>query len=763
MVLTRPSRGARVKAVSYKEIEEDEDFSDGEIELLKEERSKGILKGNFGSWTVRFNLSQNWGRDTDPLPMLERVRHANYGKKSLDVDELLESYKKPRVRMNVRLGKLSGFMKMPFDIVMEIGAYLEPLDLLHLGRTNAQLRSLFLSKRAHSIWRAVHKSLDMPNCPEDLNEPSFASLLFEKECHVCGASNIDKMSYETRIKLCRSCRPKNFAKAKTILEEMEIDPIEYDAHIANIGNLLPHFEGRHMAFGEQVLKSTICSSIFLRSDFVEMVGRYFLLLRHGLEIRAEAFAEKRRQVTERLYEHSGQTRRWLLNFGISKRKQKDQLADQRHARVLNKLRELGHPEDDFPKKGECKFYAWEALLQIPHELKPRAWKQLYPKLKALISENKTGEMHRNILRKRKQRRNALGALYSNFLEEDGMDELAGNLLMPTIVDLIQLPEFNALIANDDEEVDFLGWTTLLPTLRHTCLKHGAYIVGAAAFALIDGIKRIKGNNLINPADAKTLLPNLPDLDSDSDTSNFMLDGEPFITRAFAFFRMKKLYVGYAIPFANVVAGVRNSYRERDEWLEEWNGVAPWKGEYMEFSDISMLIAIALLKDMGKDWKTVEMDELNGMGTTLGCARCPKVEKRMSWMELVMHYVDQYDDYEFWKTQLERHSVEKLRGKPPYWTLVINTHDVDDSSKRLVHLPNTFTVGTVNALGRELDVREREERLPADFPTFDKAACEICWRLGGNVYRRFTPVQLKQHIRSNHGKEPETRDVHLTRQ
>ncbi len=55
-----------------------------------------------------------------PLPMLERLASAGVGKKSLDKDRFLETVKNPRVRVSVRLGKLAGFMKMPFDIVLEV-------------------------------------------------------------------------------------------------------------------------------------------------------------------------------------------------------------------------------------------------------------------------------------------------------------------------------------------------------------------------------------------------------------------------------------------------------------------------------------------------------------------------------------------------------------------------------------------------------------------------------------------------------------------
>lgn len=53
----------RVKTISYKEIDEDEDLSESEKDLLKEENSKGVVKEKFGSWTVRVDLSQSWERD----------------------------------------------------------------------------------------------------------------------------------------------------------------------------------------------------------------------------------------------------------------------------------------------------------------------------------------------------------------------------------------------------------------------------------------------------------------------------------------------------------------------------------------------------------------------------------------------------------------------------------------------------------------------------------------------------------------------------
>lgn len=55
-----------------------------------------------------------------PLAMSKRVASATPGKHALDKSHLLDRFKKPRIRKTVRLGKLSKFMKMPFDVILEV-------------------------------------------------------------------------------------------------------------------------------------------------------------------------------------------------------------------------------------------------------------------------------------------------------------------------------------------------------------------------------------------------------------------------------------------------------------------------------------------------------------------------------------------------------------------------------------------------------------------------------------------------------------------
>ncbi|KAG7096378.1 hypothetical protein E1B28_003822 [Marasmius oreades] len=76
---------------------------------------------------------------------------------------------------------------MPLDIVVEISAYLQPLDLLSLSRTNRDLRTFLTSRSSEIVWRSARANayLSLPPILEDLDEPSYASLAFDATCYVC--------------------------------------------------------------------------------------------------------------------------------------------------------------------------------------------------------------------------------------------------------------------------------------------------------------------------------------------------------------------------------------------------------------------------------------------------------------------------------------------------------------------------------------------------------------------------------------------------
>ncbi|KAF9046259.1 hypothetical protein BJ165DRAFT_1138817 [Panaeolus papilionaceus] len=82
---------------------------------------------------------------------------------------------------------LSRLMEMPVDIFNEICQYLHPIDLLNLGRVSRSFHHLVKADEFRPIWRQARAKIvppGMPECPEDMDEPAYADMIFGTRCHV---------------------------------------------------------------------------------------------------------------------------------------------------------------------------------------------------------------------------------------------------------------------------------------------------------------------------------------------------------------------------------------------------------------------------------------------------------------------------------------------------------------------------------------------------------------------------------------------------
>ncbi|ESK90963.1 hypothetical protein Moror_16361 [Moniliophthora roreri MCA 2997] len=85
--------------------------------------------------------------------------------------------------------RIAGFLERfakeaPLDVCLEVFKYLQPRDLLHLARTSKALRGFLMSNSSQLIWRTARENVpDLPPLPPDLNEPQYASLLFDTFCY----------------------------------------------------------------------------------------------------------------------------------------------------------------------------------------------------------------------------------------------------------------------------------------------------------------------------------------------------------------------------------------------------------------------------------------------------------------------------------------------------------------------------------------------------------------------------------------------------
>ncbi|KAG2037416.1 hypothetical protein BDR03DRAFT_863849, partial [Suillus americanus] len=85
----------------------------------------------------------------------------------------------------------------------QIFSLLEPIDLLHLFRTNKAFRKVLSSKNAVSVWKAARVNRGgVPNCLSGMSEMEWANLLFAQECGEKGMWQID---FGIRRRVCPPC------------------------------------------------------------------------------------------------------------------------------------------------------------------------------------------------------------------------------------------------------------------------------------------------------------------------------------------------------------------------------------------------------------------------------------------------------------------------------------------------------------------------------------------------------------------------------
>lgn len=121
----------------------------------------------------------------------------------------------------LEVGSLSKIADLPMEVFLEIASTLEPADLLSLSRVSKNLRKIFMSRKSRFVWDRAFRSaiavLRLPiGCPPDLNEPQYASLLFDRLCSACNSVRASKLYMTLRLRFCTACEKANLGFGYTM-------------------------------------------------------------------------------------------------------------------------------------------------------------------------------------------------------------------------------------------------------------------------------------------------------------------------------------------------------------------------------------------------------------------------------------------------------------------------------------------------------------------------------------------------------------------
>ncbi|KAG8957800.1 hypothetical protein FRC00_003503 [Tulasnella sp. 408] len=298
---------------------------------------------------------------------------------------------KRRSSGKARLTILDGFMNIPLDIFAEICIELTPLDLLQLARSTRRLREILMSKESKPIWRRARANItDLPDCPEDLSEPQYASLMFEVGCQICNKGT-RKTDHQLRVRLCNSCldtRLMTYKHMYAIWYDMPWEILEGIPH-AWFGN-------------KKLYRIDIFNQA--RSELVGEDGKTKKELK-------DSVSQRLQKLSRMMYDTGNAMIMWLEARAHSKQLENMLLSEDRESKVIQKLVAQGWDADDIPTL----MPEWDSLVYKPVPLTEQTWRRMYPKLVPLLELCREERLRRERRERQMDRMEDFYDFYSNYI------------------------------------------------------------------------------------------------------------------------------------------------------------------------------------------------------------------------------------------------------------------------------------------------------------------------------------------------------------
>ncbi|KAI0747632.1 hypothetical protein C8Q80DRAFT_687812 [Daedaleopsis nitida] len=374
-----------------------------------------------------------------------RMRYWSSGHRKASPQAVNTKGKKPTGR---NVGKLVSIMKLPVDVFLEIASHLHPLDLLQLSRASNELRDMLMSRQTRSLWVAARKAYDppLPDCPDDLSEPKYASLVFELSCMACGAGRAVKVGYAAYVRFCGPCWKTNVKAGHALAKEARIknDPELMEV----IYNMLPAATQKfgYNADGSISVLAQNSRCKFYEAEFIAVVKQYDDIFNAEGAEALEAFEEDRRAIAFSRVNFQHAVLTWNEKRAQVKIESEDRAEAHRKAAILEKLKELGYEETDYPRYNS----EFEGIVSQPRPLTPRIWNTIRPKLVEILEAEHARRKHNAFVRKWEERRTKLGSFYKVYLQNDRKQN-QWKRIMPNVEDALALPCMHELLTSADPE------------------------------------------------------------------------------------------------------------------------------------------------------------------------------------------------------------------------------------------------------------------------------------------------------------------------
>ncbi|KAG7451982.1 uncharacterized protein BT62DRAFT_274271 [Guyanagaster necrorhizus] len=315
-------------------------------------------------------------------------------------------------------GLLQKMAETPLDVLFEIFSNLDPVDLLRLSRTSKDLRVLLLQRSSAFVWKRARGNVQgLPPLPDDLSEPKFAHLAFDKHCTNC-LRPTKFVQWESRTKYCRQC-----------LEASDLFLTIFDGY-SLFRTFVPSFQftctsgrrGYYCYFFVPAVET-------LREESKSFIEDKCKLAVWKME-KETAFRELR--------SHARQCEIWTERRAQDRT---DELATARSERfkgVIERLTALGWDQEvknlDFIDELRSHKLVWQ-----PRALTERAWSNMSDVVITLAKQHKSARLRDEMTRAVEERARSFSAAYSDVTRDEPLLPI-----FPKPVDVVILEPFSTL-------------------------------------------------------------------------------------------------------------------------------------------------------------------------------------------------------------------------------------------------------------------------------------------------------------------------------
>ncbi|GJE90996.1 F-box protein [Phanerochaete sordida] len=281
---------------------------------------------------------------------------------------------------------------MPLDVIFEVLSYLEPLDLLHLARTNKEFRAMLMARRNAALWRAAWRNVDgLPECPEGVAHPAVANLVFCSRCYECGTVNTKWIFWDKWVRCCKRCQDAILGgkfKSKTFSPRLSIGnglPIELSPAVRGLKCYQVFPTWIDPAYGGEPKDGSV-----LYTDMKELNAK---LEDMTVDARSAYLAE-RTVLLERWRESATAFKGWFAIKRVDRYWELVHLRDARHASILEQLKEAGWYDEYMllSCSDKAEFQALPVVRQA-RALTERTWRTIAPTIIGLLEKAKELRLH----------------------------------------------------------------------------------------------------------------------------------------------------------------------------------------------------------------------------------------------------------------------------------------------------------------------------------------------------------------------------------